>query len=362
MKALDTRLGRYICWSFAVLALAVVVVVVFAPSIAQAEQYQSTVVDSGESLWTISAERLGPEATTEQISGGVEQIYALNRERIGSDPDLIFVGQELLLPAKVAAEVSPSASGPETVRTLAKTPAVAWEDPGGESEATDLTRPLSLPDVPAAVRAPAAMALTAEGTVGSPAISALAGYFAELRVELRDGTHAGRREALGTGILMLTFLAAVLLLWRLPLRRDTRYAERRGQLPLRGTAYTYPYVSHDSPERVHGADVSSSASSSLGAASGIGLALRSPARGQGGSVDPLRVARLVRSRTRMRSHGWMRSSKRVMCQGSVATQRADPPPGRRSPRAALRDRRRSKSRKAQNAAVRREVRRPLSGR
>jgi hypothetical protein len=62
---------------------------------------QRVVVTSNDSLWSISARWLGPEATPQQIAGGVERIYALNRKQIGSSPDLIFAGQSLLLPSGV---------------------------------------------------------------------------------------------------------------------------------------------------------------------------------------------------------------------------------------------------------------------
>jgi LysM repeat protein len=61
---------------------------------------QSVVVAPGDSLWSISARWLGPEATTQQIADGVERIYALNEQQIGSSPDLILAGQRLSLPSE----------------------------------------------------------------------------------------------------------------------------------------------------------------------------------------------------------------------------------------------------------------------
>jgi LysM repeat protein len=63
------------------------------------------VVAPGDSLWSISSHWLGPEATTEQIADGVRRIYALNQKQFGSNPNLIFAGQRLLLPSRVASEV-----------------------------------------------------------------------------------------------------------------------------------------------------------------------------------------------------------------------------------------------------------------
>src|SRR3712207_5491104 len=51
------------------------------------------VVVPGDSLWSISSEQLGPNATPQQIATAVERIYALNRIQIG-DPNLIFAGQK----------------------------------------------------------------------------------------------------------------------------------------------------------------------------------------------------------------------------------------------------------------------------
>ena len=59
---------------------------------------RTVIVKPGDSLWSISEERLGPEASPQRVYDHTYQMYALNRERIGSDPDLIFVGQRLSLP------------------------------------------------------------------------------------------------------------------------------------------------------------------------------------------------------------------------------------------------------------------------
>jgi TolB protein len=58
----------------------------------------SVIVKPGDSLWSISEERLGPEAPPQRVYDHTYQIYALNRNLIGSDPDLIFAGQRLSLP------------------------------------------------------------------------------------------------------------------------------------------------------------------------------------------------------------------------------------------------------------------------
>lgn len=56
------------------------------------------VVQSGESLWSIARDRLGPGATTAEIARGVQRIWDLNADAIGTgDPDLLIAGQKLRL-------------------------------------------------------------------------------------------------------------------------------------------------------------------------------------------------------------------------------------------------------------------------
>ena len=59
---------------------------------------RTVIVKPGDSLWSISEQRLGPEASPQRVYDHTYQMYALNRKRIGSDPDLIFAGQRLWLP------------------------------------------------------------------------------------------------------------------------------------------------------------------------------------------------------------------------------------------------------------------------
>ncbi|WP_143424926.1 LysM peptidoglycan-binding domain-containing protein [Geodermatophilus pulveris] len=55
-------------------------------------------VRPGDSLWTITAQLLGEQATAEQVLDAWPRLYAANRDVIGADPDLIHPGQELVLP------------------------------------------------------------------------------------------------------------------------------------------------------------------------------------------------------------------------------------------------------------------------
>jgi hypothetical protein len=96
-------------------------------------------VEPGDSLWAIAQERLGPEATPQQVAQETGRIYGLNRERIGEDPNLIFPGQELLLTQGLepAADVSPTTAGVAT--EPAEVPAVG--EPAGEEPATTVEQP-----------------------------------------------------------------------------------------------------------------------------------------------------------------------------------------------------------------------------
>jgi outer membrane biosynthesis protein TonB len=59
---------------------------------------RSHVVRPGESLWSIGADLLGPEASTAAIAAEVQRLWGLNEARIGTrDPDLLPVGVKLRL-------------------------------------------------------------------------------------------------------------------------------------------------------------------------------------------------------------------------------------------------------------------------
>jgi Tol biopolymer transport system component len=58
----------------------------------------TVIVKPGDSLWSISEQRLGPEASPQRVYDHTIQMYDLNRKRIGADPNLIFPGQRLSLP------------------------------------------------------------------------------------------------------------------------------------------------------------------------------------------------------------------------------------------------------------------------
>lgn len=55
-------------------------------------------VRSGDSLWTLAADQLGPLATDVEIARQWPRWYDLNRHVIGPDPDLLLPGQLLTVP------------------------------------------------------------------------------------------------------------------------------------------------------------------------------------------------------------------------------------------------------------------------
>lgn len=55
-------------------------------------------VRQGDSLWSLAARHLGPEASERDIARAWPRWYALNTDVIGDDPDLIRPGQQLRIP------------------------------------------------------------------------------------------------------------------------------------------------------------------------------------------------------------------------------------------------------------------------
>src|ERR687893_1807854 len=88
------------------------------------ESDPSVVVRPGDSLWSISSALLGPDATPRRVLKGAWRIHALNRARIGADPDLILAGQQLSVPPAMSGRQSAGAAeGGEAQRGRAGGPA-----------------------------------------------------------------------------------------------------------------------------------------------------------------------------------------------------------------------------------------------
>jgi hypothetical protein len=110
---LSARLKRYVYPALVALTLCAAVVVASpAPAQAQASStdgargaYASparVVVQSGDCLWSKSRRLLPANATPQQIYNEAARVYALNKDRIGEDPDLIYPGE--VLPVAPAAK------------------------------------------------------------------------------------------------------------------------------------------------------------------------------------------------------------------------------------------------------------------
>lgn len=251
----------------------VAILLVVLPGIAEAQegaastQNASVVVEPGDSLWSISSERLGPDAAPQRIANDVERIYALNRGRIGPDPNLLFPGQELSLPAvgSPAAKRSADASTPTARETndpaqvtqgtraargetkQAPETAAVGEIQGRAEKAHDpvAEQQVNLPKVPAGTAVPAARPAVPDApptaspvssfleTVRSTATTA-ASALAEYR------TTADERRLLGWGIVALSLLVGTMMARKQPMRRAVGAHEVWGIPSYSLGRYAYP--------------------------------------------------------------------------------------------------------------------------
>jgi LysM repeat protein len=185
------------------------------PAVAQAQERQegappaSVVVRPGDTLWSISEERLGPNATPQRIAREVERIYALNRHRIGPDPNQIFSGQELSLPPAGGSSSTEEAATKNMAQKTAQEAATGTVE-GAQQQANHP----NLPKAPASATTAAVPAVGSLSTDTQAAAGALVGIFAEARA-----TADGRR-LLGWGIIALTLVVCALMAWKLPMRRS----------------------------------------------------------------------------------------------------------------------------------------------
>jgi len=236
------------------------------PAPAPAPHATAVIVNPGDSLWSIVQERLHPEAPPQQIALEVNRLYELNQDRIGGDPNLIFPGQEFLVPQAVMAEPaavpqavpqavmsepaasaaqpqtgwgSPLSSGEPAAAAAAASPALSAEEPVTAEPAAseDLARSEG-PATPVEPSTPQPVAFEEPATpeqvtepVNEPAApsnnaptdeetaSPLAGIVDPL-IDFYDNHKGGERQLLGVGILVLTVLVAILMAWRLPMKRS----------------------------------------------------------------------------------------------------------------------------------------------
>ena len=272
-----TRLKRYVYLAVAVLALCAALLAA-SPAVAQA-QAERVVVRPGDTLWTISTERLGADATPQQIASEAERIYALNRDQIGPDPDLLFPGQEL----SVSAAGEPSAA-PDRASDQEEGRAAAAEAAAAEAAAPRAPeQPANLPKAPGATPVPAVESPAAASDVGSSTSSSAVGSAVgsslksvrssvESAVAVTTQTFAGvrattdGRQQLGLGIIALTLLIGGLMAWKLPMRRrvgDSElwgiYSGYYGDYAYAGGHYTYQDTYQEKTPDLHREDDSASA-------------------------------------------------------------------------------------------------------
>ncbi len=287
-----TRLKRYVYLAVAALALCAALLAAW-PAVAQA-QAERVVVRPGDTLWTISTEALGADATPQQIASEAERIYALNRDQIGPDPNLILPGQELSVPAAAetsSATVREAAGLPAPARGEGEVARAAEVGQGGRAAAEAAAaeaaaprapeQPANLPKAPGATPVPAVespassdVGSTSSSAVGSSlksvrssveravagAVAATAQTFAEVRATT-DG-----RQQLGMGIIALTLLIGGLMAWKLPMRRRVGeselwgiYSGYYGDYAYAGGYYTYQDSYQEKTPDLHGDSAPASA-------------------------------------------------------------------------------------------------------
>jgi nucleoid-associated protein YgaU len=58
----------------------------------------SVVVRRGDCLWSLATDLVGGGAPASDVAAAVDALYRTNRQRIGSDPDLVLAGTTLTIP------------------------------------------------------------------------------------------------------------------------------------------------------------------------------------------------------------------------------------------------------------------------
>lgn len=183
----------------------------------ESQQGVRLVISPGDSLWSISQEQLGLEATPQEIAVMVDQIYEQNRDLIGDNPNLIFSSQELLVPL---------VSDPATASEEPTAAAAASEEPMVEQAPEPVMQSLDTPS---------------NAPIGEEAVS----EEENTPAPVRSADSLFERRLLGLGILALTLIVAILIVWRLPMRRDV------GDHTAWGLHWEY-YENYASPEAAEG--------------------------------------------------------------------------------------------------------------
>jgi LysM repeat protein len=319
---LSVRLERYVYLTLVTLALCATILVA-SPAVAEAEEgakaatheeeeaaaqsakrgadathaAHAVVARPGDSLWSISEEHLGPNATLQQIDREVERIYALNRDRIGADPNLIFSGQELLVPSVGESSASSTPGSPaegeatrrgQTTHTQERATEANKAGQAPEQAPAPAPERATLPELAAAQPVPTARSLTSGASLPE------------------DGN--AKRRLIGWVLLALSFGAACVLAFLAAREWWRRRAKRSiGEL-LGGEAYRTNYalfdpLSRDTEEASRSAPVPATAAigRSSGASAGGTLTEGNLRAGSTGTFAAARRKRRRRKSVRRRS-------------------------------------------------------------
>ena len=279
------------------------------------EGARSVVVRPGDSLWSISEELLGPDATPRRVMNGAKRVHALNRARIGADPDLIIVGRELTIPR--------SMSEPHVAETRPLSKIAEASDEGAPRRAPRqgaIPRPEASPEE--AAERLETNTKGKEALLDPRAVARVPAVRMAVSNDARPGSLFGVPPDAVVAPVVVALLAAALL--AAYIRRAARRKARDRELWFRET-YGRPYAAFD-PSASHGgasrwvSEVRGQATSSDGPTdAGAALEDRSDRTG------PSAVARAKRARVlRRRPLGLRQQPPQLRARGSRQPVRARP--------------------------------------
>jgi hypothetical protein len=168
------------------------------------------VVQPGDSLWSISQQWLGPNATPAQIADEVERIYALNQDQIEDNPNFL-PGLELFLPPVPNPATLEESAGLE--EPIASDEAATSEEPAASERV--VPEPILDSDTPSdALADQKALSTAPTNEESAPVTASVAASL------LKAYNNLSERQLLGLGTLLLTLIVAILMVWKLPMRRE----------------------------------------------------------------------------------------------------------------------------------------------
>ena len=148
------------------------------------EPSERLMVYPGDTLWSISQRHLGPQASPQQIANEAERIFELNRDRIGEDPSMLMPGEELFLTPSALQQ----ADRPENTSEASVSTASASAEPAAEQAAITASAPVE------------------------PGVGAFS--------ETAKSSWLNERKLIGLGIIILALALTILILWKMPMRRQ----------------------------------------------------------------------------------------------------------------------------------------------